>query len=819
MKNKHFAIIIWISVLFAPFSGFAKTANAPIKVEDMYVLRSPDRQLELQFVIYDGVPTYSLSRNGKQVVQTSRMGFTLEWRDDLAHGFVLKDTKYSSFDETWEPVWGEEAHIRNHYNELLVTLEQPIGSVESMDHSTEKRPTVMQIRFRLYNDGLGFRYEFPDLLPADLYPGNIYNALVCFWIKEELTEFTMAGDHTAWWIPGDYDTQEYNYTQSKLSEIREKWDGSHKNGGWPWTAFSKTGVQTAIQMKTDDGLYINIHEAATLDFPTLHLEYMDELSTNPWDTMSSVPRLNLTSKSQKSHTFRAWLCPDATGYKGRIQAPCTTPWRTIMVCEKATDVLASRLILNLNEPCAIEDVSWIHPVKYMGVWWEMISGKSTWNYTDDFPSVKLGQTDYVHATPNGTHGANNSNVRRYIDFAAAHGFDGLLIEGWNIGWEDWYGKQKEFVFDFLTPYPDFDLPALNQYAHEKGIRLIMHHESSASTVNYERWMEQAYTLMNQYGYNAVKGGYVGTIIPFGEGHYSQPINNHYHYAVVEAAKHHIMVNSHEAVRPTGLCRTWPNMICNESAMGTEFRERIHPGHTAILPFTRLQGGPMDYTPGIFEPDMGKIVPWGKKMSHTICNQLALYVTFYSPLQMAADFPEHYEPYMDAFQFIKDVAVDWDTSIYIMAEPGDYIVTARKPKIASLNQAADGVGTLSDGKKGVISNATRFVYAIPDSVETLRATSLQPRDVWYVGGITDENAREVSVKLDFLQPGVKYEAIIYTDAPDACGLPDDSEFRTPDCKLKYNPQAYNITKKTVTSKSVLKLKMAPCGGFAVSIRQM
>ena len=805
MKN-----ILFLLLLFsACFIGTAYAAD-PVK------LSSPDGQLELKFEIVNGVPQYSLDRDGKPVVLPSRMGFTLEWRDDLAHAFVLKDTKYSTFDETWEPVWGEEAHIRNHYNEMLVTLEQPVGSVESMDHSTEKRPTVMQIRFRLYDDGLGFRYEFPDLLPANLYPGNIYNALVCFWFKEELTEFAMTGDHTAWWIPGDYDTQEYNYTRSKLSEIRNLWEESHKNGGWPWTAFSKTGVQTAIQMKTDEGLYINIHEAATLDFPTMHLDYLDALSINPWDTMSSVPH-----QQSKAYTFRAWLCPDATGYKGRIQAPCVTPWRTVMVCEKATDVLASRLILNLNEPCALEDVSWIHPVKYMGVWWEMISGKSTWNYTNDFPSVKLGQTDFEHATPNGTHGANNANVRRYIDFAAANGFDGLLIEGWNIGWEDWYGKQKEFVFDFLTPYPDFDLPALNKYAHEKGIRLIMHHESSASTINYEHWMEKAYTLMNQYGYNAVKGGYVGTIIPFGEGHYSQPINNHYHYAIVEAAKHHIMVNSHEAVRPTGLCRTWPNMIGNESAMGTEFRERIHPGHTSILPFTRLQGGPMDYTPGIFETDMGKIVPWGKKMSHTICNQLGLYVTFYSPLQMAADFPEHYQPHMDAFQFIKDVAVDWDTSIYIMAEPGEFIVTARHPKISSLNKAADGVGTLPDGKKGVISNATRFVYAIPDTVETQNFASLQqqkPRDVWYVGGITDENAREITVKLDFLKPGVKYEATIYADAPDACGLPDDSEFRVQDSKSKYNPQAYTITKKIVTAKSVLKLRMAPCGGFAVSIRE-
>ena len=775
---------------------------APVK------LNSPDGKLELSFELKDGVPYYALNRNGSPVVLPSRMGFTLEWRDDLFHAFVLKDTKYDSFDETWEPVWGEEARIRNHYNELLVTLEQPIGSVESMDHSTESKATVMKIRFRLYDDGLGFRYEFP-----------IENSLVCFWFKEEMTEFVMAGDHKAWWIPGDLDTQEYNYTESRLSQIPELWEAGHKDGGWPWTAFSKTGVQTALQMKTDDGLYINIHEAATLDFPTMHLDLVTENGKR--ETGNDLPDSSPFPVLRSPFTFRAFLCPDATGYKGRIQTPCTTPWRTVMVCETATDVLASRLILNLNDPCVLEDVSWIHPVKYMGVWWEMISGKSTWSYTNDFPSVKLGLTDYEHATPNGTHGANNANVRRYIDFAAEHGFDALLIEGWNIGWEDWYGKQKEFVFDFLTPYPDFDLPALNKYAHEKGIRLLMHHESSASTVNYERWMEKAYNLMNQYGYDAVKGGYVGTIIPFGEGHYSQPINNHYHYAIVEAAKHHIMVNSHEAVRPTGLCRTWPNMIGNESAMGTEFRERIKPGHTTILPFTRLQGGPMDYTPGIFEPDMGKIVPWGKQMHHTICNQLGLYVTFYSPLQMAADFPEHYEPYLDAFQFIKDVAVDWDTSIYLMAEPGDYIVTARHPKLSSLNKAAEGLSNLSDGKKGVISNATRYVYAIPDDVELLTPHSSlpTPHDVWYVGGITDENAREVTVKLDFLKPGVKYEAIIYADAKNACGLPDNSEFRIPNSALKYNPQAYTISKKKVTSKSVLKLKMAPCGGFAISLRSL
>ena len=798
MKKHNALLFLFISFIALPLWGFSQERNVKPMPADAVKLQSPDGQLELQFAVVDGVPQYALNRADKPIVLPSRMGFTLEWRDDLYHAFVLKDTEYSTFDETWEPVWGEEAQIRNHYNEMLVTLEQPIGSVESMDHSTERKATVMKIRFRLYDDGLGFRYEFP-----------IENALVCFWIKEEMTEFAMAGDHTAWWIPGDLDTQEYNYTQSRLSEIRNLWEDGHKSGGWPWTAFSNMGVQTALQMKTDDGLYVNIHEAATLDFPTMHLDLIVD-SLNVESLNRSQDNNSTTQQHNNStYTFRAFLSPDATGYKGRIQAPCVTPWRTVMVCTSATDVLASRLILNLNEPCVLEDVSWIHPVKYMGVWWEMISGKSTWAYTNDFPSVKLGMTDYEHAKPNGTHGANNANVRRYIDFAAANGFDALLIEGWNIGWEDWYGKQKEFVFDFLTPYPDFDLPALNKYAHEKGIRLIMHHESSASTVNYERWMEKAYTLMNQYGYDAVKGGYVGTIIPFGEGHYSQPINNHYHYAIVEAAKHHIMVNSHEAVRPTGLCRTWPNMIGNESAMGTEFRERIHPGHTTILPFTRLQGGPMDYTPGIFEPDMGKIVPWGQKMWITICNQLGLYVTFYSPLQMAADFPEHYEPYIDAFQFIKDVAVDWDKTLYLMAEPGDYIVTARHPKLSTLNKAAEGVGTLPDGKKGVVSNATKFVYDLPDDATIEDLWHAEPHDVWYVGGITDENAREVEVKLDFLKPGVKYEATIYCDAKDASGVPDEH----------YNPQAYTITKKTVTAKSKLKLRMAPCGGFAVSLRSL
>ena len=776
-------------------------------------LKSPDGRMEMTFKLWDngggGHITYNLYRDGHPVVLDSRMGFTLEWRkSDLASGFRLADAQYSTFDEVWQPVWGEEANIRNHYNELAVTLVQDYY----LDHEGRRvdKPTVMIVRFRLYNDGLGFRYEFPQEIQNSEF--RIQNSLVTFWLTDELTDFRIPGDPMAWWIPGDYDTQEFNYTQSRLSQVRELHDSPHISGGWPWKSFSDMGLQTALQMKTDDGLYVNIHEAAVLDFPTMNLDL---------------------TYNEEMNRLKVHLTPDATGYVGRLTSPCYSPWRTVQVCDEATDVLRSRLILNLNEPCALEDVSWIHPVKYMGVWWEMISDHSTWGYTNDFPSVRLpgdpslppslqgAVTDYSKAKPHGRHGANNANVRRYIDFAAAHGFDALLIEGWNIGWEDWYGKDKDYVFDFLTPYPDFDLPALNKYAHEKGIRLIMHHESSSSVSNYERFMERAYNLMNEYGYDAVKSGYVGHIVPHGEHHYSQPIINHYHRAIVEAAKHHIMVNAHEAVRPTGLCRTWPNMIGNESAMGTEFRGRINPGHTTILPFTRLQGGPMDYTPGIFETDMERNAPWNRDlMRHTICNQLGLYVTFYSPLQMAADFPEHYEPHMDAFQFIKDVAVDWDTSIYIRAEPGDYIVTARHPKTSSLNLAAEGVGRLKDGKKGVISNAARVVYAIPDTLSTCRFPLSTPRDTWYLGGVTDEEAREVEVKLDFLKPGVKYEATIYADAKDASGWVSDVKMGWDAAQKEgYNPKAYTITKQKVSRKSILKLRMAPCGGFAVSIREI
>ena len=706
-------------------------------VVEYEALTSPDGRLEAVFSLTNGSPSYRLKYAGKTVVKESRLGYKLLDGTLLDRDFTLVATERDSLDEVWTPVWGEESQIRNNYREMLMKLSREDG-------------VNMNIRVRLYDDGLGFRYEFPQ-----------ENKLTYFKVADELTEFAMTGDHTAWWIPGDYDTQEYNYTRSLLSEIPAINAGARSYNVSQASA-SDRSVQTALQMKTSDGLYINIHEAAVLDYPTMNL-VLDE----------------------RCRTFTTILTPDAEGVKGRLQAPCHSPWRTIQVCQRATDVLASRLILNLNEPCALEDVSWIHPVKYMGVWWEMITGKSAWSYTDEFPSVQLGVTDYSKAKPHGRHGANNENVRRYIDFAAENGFDALLIEGWNEGWEDWFGAQKDYVFDFVTPYPDFDLPALNAYAHSKGIRLVMHHETSSSTVNYERHMEKAYELMNQYGYDAVKSGYVGNIIPYGEHHYSQPIINHYHYAVVEAAKHHIMVNAHEAVRPTGLCRTWPNMIGNESAMGTEFRANINPGHTCILPFTRLQGGPMDYTPGIFEQDMSVTAPGETgKMRHTIGNQLGLYVTLYSPLQMAADLPENYARFMDAFQFIKDVAVDWDQTLYLGADPGDYIVTARHPKMSTLNS----------GRLKGTSGAYDFVYK-----------DGKPHDVWYVGGITGENAREVHIPLTFLRPGVKYEMALYMDAPTA-------DYDT-------NPQAYKIIHSETVSTDVINVRMARCGGFGMSLREI
>ncbi len=705
-------------------------ASVSARIESAY---SPDQNIVVNFDVVDGVPFYNVTYKGKQVIRDSRLGLELvsakgngefnnfdnkmaENQNSLYDGFTMLTTRYSSFDETWQPVWGEETSIRNHYNEMAVTLLQ------------DDLGRYIIVRFRVYDDGIGLRYEFPQ-----------QSNLTYFVIKEEHTQFAMPGDITAWWIAGDYDTQEYQYTCSRLSEIRGLLPGTITPNA-SQEQFSDTGVQTSLQLKTDDGIYINLHEAALVDYPCMHLNLDD-----------------------KNMVFESWLTPDAQGNKGYMQTPCHTPWRTIMIVDDTRKILASRLILNLNEPCKIEDTSWIKPVKYMGVWWELITSKNTWNYTDQLPSVKLGETDYSKLQPNGRHGACNENVKRYIDFAAANGFDQLLIEGWNEGWEDWFGNSKDYVFDFVTPYPDFDIKMLNDYAHSKGMRLMMHHETSSSARNYERHLEASYQLMNKYDYNSVKSGYVGNIIPRGEHHYGQWMVNHYQYCVELAAKHHIMVNAHEAVRPTGLCRTWPNLIGNESALGTEYQAfaGTQPGHTAILPFTRLQGGPMDYTPGIFEMDIAKFSP--EKNTHvlsTICGQLALYVTMYSPLQMAADLPENYARFMDAFQFIKDVPVDWQQSVYLEAAPMEYVTIARKDKNS---------------------------------------------DAWYMGSVTGKKPHDSVIKLDFLDKGRKYEAIIYADAKDADYLA--------------NPQAYVITKKTVTAKTTLKLHSAPGGGFAVSIKPL
>ena len=677
-------------------------------------ITSPDGQLRLNFSVNpQGEPVYELSYKGKAVIKPSKLGLELKNDPGLMNGFTLAGTETSTFDETWEPVWGEVKQIRNHYNEMAVTLNQ----------KAQDRNII--IRFRLFDDGLGFRYEFP-----------LQKNLNYFVIKEERTQFAMAGDHKAFWMPCDYDTQEYDYMESKLSEIRGLMEEA-VTGNASQTQFSPTGVQTSLQMKTADGLYINLHEAALVDYSCMHLNLDD-----------------------KNLVFESWLTPDAVGDKGYMQAPCKSPWRTVIVSDDARDILASKLTLNLNEPCAYEDVSWIKPVKYVGVWWEMIAGKSTWAYTDELPSVKLGETDYSKTKPNGRHGANNENVKRYIDFAAANGFDQVLVEGWNEGWEDWFGHSKDYVFDFVTPYPDFDVKMLNAYAKSKGVKLMMHHETSSSVRNYERHMDKAYQFMVDNGYNAVKSGYVGNIIPRGEHHYGQWMNNHYLYAVKKAADYKICVNGHEAVRPTGLCRTYPNLIGNESARGTEYEAfgGSKPFHTTLLPFNRLIGGPMDYTPGIFDTKLDFMgdLPHGQVQT-TLAKQLALYVTLYSPLQMAADLVENYEKHMDAFQFIKDVAVDWDDSRYIEAEPGDYITVARKAK-----------GT----------------------------------DNWFVGGITDENARTANFTLDFLTPGKQYVATLYADGKDA--------------DYKENPTSYQIKKGIVTNKTKMSVKEARSGGFALSL---
>lgn len=685
-------------------------------LKDVEQMTSPNGEVKLMFALTEkGEPMYELFYKDKRVLNPSMLGIELVDAPNLLDGFTLSKVDTCSVDETWQPVWGEEKEIQNNYNELAVTLNQV----------AEKRDMV--IRFRVFDDGVGFRYEFP-----------LSDSLNYFTIKEERTQFAMTGDHKAFWIPGDYDTQEYDYMESRLSEIRGLMDEAITPNS-SQTPFSDTGVQTSLQMKTDDGLYINIHEAALVDYPCMHLNLDD-----------------------KNMVFESWLTPDALGNKGYMQAPAHTPWRTIIVSDDARDILASRITLNLNEPCAYEDTSWIKPVKYIGVWWEMIAGYSSWAYTDELPSVKLGEVDYTQLTPNGKHAANNEKVMRYIDFAAEHGFDQVLVEGWNEGWEDWFGKSKDYVFDFVTSYPDFDVKMLNNYAKSKGVRLMMHHETSSSVRNYERHMDKAYQFMVDNGYNAVKSGYVGDIIPRGEYHYGQWMNNHYLHAVKKAADYKISVNAHEAVRPTGLCRTYPNLIGNESARGTEYEAfgGNKPFHTTILPFSRLIGGPMDYTPGIFDLKldfMGDLPH--SQVQTTLAKQLALYVTMYSPLQMAADRIESYENYMDAFQFIKDVAVDWDETKYLEAEPGDYLTIARKAK-GSNN--------------------------------------------WFVGGITDENARTSHLSFDFLQPGKAYVATLYADAKDA-------DYQT-------NPTAYQIKKGVVTSDSQLNIDLARSGGFALSIME-
>lgn len=677
-------------------------------------LKSPDGNIVLDFELDNGVPVYKVDYKGRPVIKESKLGLELKSGKNLTDGFRLAGSETSTFDETWKPVWGEVKEIRNHYNELEVTLEQP---------STDRR---MIIRFRVFDDGVGFRYEFPDQPNLDY-----------FVIKEEKTQFAMAGDHTAFWLPGDYDTQEYSTVTSKLSEIRGLMNEAITPNS-SQTPFSPTGVQTALMMKTDDGLYINLHEAALVDYSCMSLDLDD-----------------------KNMIFESHLTPDALGDKGYMQTPAKSPWRTIIVSDDARDILASKMTLNLNEPCVYEDTSWIKPTKYIGVWWEMITGKSTWAYTY-LPHVKLDLVDYSRLTPNGRHAANTEHVKEYIDFAAEHGFDAVLVEGWNIGWEDWIGKSKDYVFDFITPYPDFDVEEIERYAKSKGVKMIMHHETSGSVRNYERHMEKAYQFMNDHGYDAVKSGYVGDIIPRGEHHYGQWMVNHYLYALTEAAKHKIMVNAHEAVRPTGLSRTYPNLIGNESARGTEYESfgGNNPDHTTILPFTRLIGGPMDYTPGIFETDISKLNPDNHSyVRSTLARQLALYVTMYSPLQMAADLPENYNRFLDAFQFIKDVPVDWDDSRYLEAEPGDYITVARREK---------------GGNN------------------------------WYVGSTVDENGHTARFSLDFLEPGKKYIATIYADAPDA--------------HYKDNPQAYTIRKYIVTNKTRIVQPCAPGGGFAMSIEE-
>ena len=679
-------------------------------------IKSPNGELALSVKLSnEGEIVYKLSFKDETIISESKLGIDLLNQPGLIKDFEILESNISEFSEEWSPVLGEVETIINHYNQLYITLRQK-----------ETKRTIV-LTFRLFNDGLGFRYEFPE-----------QENLKYFVIKDELTEFNLTGNHKTFWIPGDYDSQEYVYTTSLLSEINSA-RGKNVDEIGVKTIPGNNFVQTPLMMKTDGGLYINIHEAALLDYPVMHL---------------SVDRQNFSLQSQ--------LCPDMYGNKAYMQTPCKTPWRTIIVSDRAEDILSSKMILNLNEPTKFEDVSWIKPKKYVGIWWGMHVGVNSWNYSD-INNVKLGQVDWNSLTPNGRHGATTSETKRYIDFAAKYGFDAVLVEGWNVGWEDWFGNWKEEVFDFVTPYPDFDIAELSNYAKEKGVELIMHHETSASVTNYERRMDDAFDLMKKYGYNSVKTGYVGRIIPRGEHHDGQWMVNHFTRVVEKAEKFKIMVNSHESVRLTGLHRTYPNWLAAEAARGNEFNAWSignPPEHETILPFTRFMGGPMDYTPGIFQIKMDYYKPGSKYQVHTtLAKQLALYVTIYSPIQMAADLPENYERFPDAFQFIVDVPVNWSDTKILKAEPGDYVIIARKDK---------------------------------DS------------ENWFIGAITDEQSRDFEVPLDFLEAD-KYEMTIYKDAPDA--------------DWENNPMKYEIEKKTIKKNEVLKLKLAPGGGCAIMLKPL
>ncbi|MDD6907910.1 glycoside hydrolase family 97 protein [Phocaeicola faecicola] len=681
------------------------------------VLTSPDGNLVMDFHLSDGdVPVYSLTYKGKEVIKESRMGFQIRPSYEFDRDFRIVETREGASDTTWEPVWGQNSEIRDNHKELFVALEQKTTG------------WLLNIRFRLFDDGLGFRYEFP-----------VQKELRHFTINEEVTEFQLAGNHKAFWIPADYDTNEFQITTSKLSEVPQLIDKARDEALACKSPSPNLAVQTPLMLKSDDGLYINIHEAALVNYPAMHL------NLNP-----------------ENYLMSAHLTPDKNGTKGYIQTGSTSPWRTIVVSDDARDILASNLIVNLNEPCKLEDTSWIKPVKYVGVWWEYFTGGgSTWAYTDT-QDIVIGKTDYTQLKPNGHHGANTAHVKEYIDFAAKHGFDAVLVEGWNEGWEDNYAYAKEFIYSFTKAYPDFDVKELQRYAASKGVKIIMHHETTSSVADYERQMHDAFRFMKENGYDAVKTGYVGPIIPRSEHHDGQWMVNHYNRVAETAAQYKIMVDSHEAVRPTGMYRTYPNWIAQESARGTEFESfnGIRPDHQTILPFTRLMGGPMDYTPGIFEGDLSVYGSNKAKLGTTLVKQLALYVTMYSPLQMAADLYQNYEKYPDAFQFIKDVAVDWDHTYILEAEPGDYITIARKAK----------------GK-----------------------------NEWFVGGITDENSREAVIDLGFLPAGKKYQATIYADGKSA-------DWRT-------NPKEYVISTRKVNHKTKLKQKLAPSGGVAISIKEI